>query len=202
MQEVLSFLESQYYPLSAELLAYLAKCIKPHNLRKYFKLVQEGSVSDRMYFVESGLIRCYIKKGDREICKWFMTKGNVVIGIRSFFLGVKSREIIETVQPCVLWSISKAEFNEACDLFPEFRKIAQRLTEKYYCDADKRADDLRMLTPEELYETLATEHLHLLKKDSGLTEDDLASYMGVTVPTFRKARDAYNDKQKKLSNLS
>lgn len=131
-----------------------------------------------------------------------MTKGDVVVGIRSFFLGVKSREIIDVVRPCILWSISKKEFDEACDLFPEFRKIAQRLTEKYYCDADKRADDLRMLTPEELYETLAKDHPHLIKKKSGLTEDDLASYMGVTIPTYRKARDAYNDKQKKFSNLS
>src|SRR5690348_5759583 len=151
MQIVLSFLESQLSPLPVELLAYQAKRMQQDTPGKYVQLVKEGGISDRMYFVESGMIRCYIKKGDREICKWFMTKGNVVIGIRSFFLGIQSREIIETVLPCILWSISKAEFNEACELFPEFRKIAQRLTEKYYCDADKRADDLRMLTPEELY---------------------------------------------------
>lgn len=206
MKVVLNFLESKQYPLPEGLGLHLYSIMKHHSLKKNFRLVRPGMVSDRIYFVAGGFIRCYVKKEDKKICKWFMGPGDVVISICSFFRQEESRETVETMTSCELYSISYRELEEAYDRWPDFRKIGQRLTEKYYCDADKRADDLRMMTPKELYDDLARLRPDLIeavddKNRKVLSIENLASYMGITPPTFRAAKEAFEKEGKNFPSF-
>ena len=185
MKPVIEFLEG-IHPLSEGLKMYLFEHLTLQTIQKRHKLLKPGHISGRIYFVVKGLFRCYVKRGDKEICKWFMREGDVVISVNSFFNQVCSTETIESLEECIVLSITYAELQEGYRLYPELRYIGQKLTEKYYCLSEVRADDLRMKGVEELYNDWVRQYPDLVERVPG---NDLASYFGVSFQTLWRHSD-------------
>ena len=160
---------------------HLFEHLTSQTIQKRFKLLKPEHVCERIYFVEKGLFRCYVKRGDKEICKWFMREGDVVISVNSFFNQVRSTETIESLEECTVHSLTHAELEETYRLYPEFRCVAQKLTERYYCLSEVRADDLRMKPAEELYDDWVRQYPDLAQRVPG---NDLASYLGISFQTL------------------
>lgn len=184
MKKVIGFLHS-IHPLSEELKIYLYEHLKTQIIKKRVRVLRVGQVCDRIYFVEKGLFRCYVKRGEEEICKWFMKEGDLVISVNSFFNRLPSTETIETLEECEVHWITFAQLQTIYELFPEFRRIGQRVTEIYYCASEVRADDLRMKQADELYSDWITNQPELAGR---VKKSYLASYFGITPPTLSRAK--------------
>jgi CRP-like cAMP-binding protein len=180
MKPVVEFLHG-IHPLPEGLKMHLFERLASQTIQKRFKLLKPGHISERIYFVEKGLFRCYVKRGDKEICKWFMREGDIVISVNSFFNQVRSTETIESLEECTVHSITHAELEETYRLYPEFRGVGQKVTERYYCLSEVRADDLRMKPAEELYDDWVRQYPELVDRVPG---NDLASYLGVSFQTL------------------
>jgi len=174
-------------PMSEGLKMRLYELLKREEFKKKHKLLRVGQKCERIYFVETGLLRCFVRRGEDEICKWFMREGDVVISIVSFFKQVPGKETIETLEDCVVYSITFDELNELYREFPEFLWIGKRLTEEYYCRFEETADDLRMKYIKELYSDWSINNPQLVNR---VTDTHLASYLGTTLPTLSRAKAA------------
>jgi CRP-like cAMP-binding protein len=186
MRKVVEFLNS-IQPLSEELKVNLYDYLRTDSIRKKFRLLRPGQVCDRIYFVEKGLLRCFIRRGDEEVCKWFMKEGDVVISVNSFFNQEPSTETIESIEACEIHSITFSQLQELYRKHPEFRCIGQQLTEAYYCRSEVRADNLIMKTSDERYVDLLRSHPELEKR---VPNKYLASHLGMSFATFSRVRQS------------
>jgi CRP-like cAMP-binding protein len=184
MRKVIEFLNF-IQPLSEELKIYLYDSLRTETLPKKSRLLRPGSICERIYFVEKGLFRCFIRKKDEEICKWFMKEGDVVISVNSFFNQVPSTETIESIEACEIHSITFAQLQELYRRHPEFRSIGQKLTEIYYCRSEVRADNLIIKSTDERYNDLLRDQPDLAKRVPGKY---LASHLGMSFQTFSRIK--------------
>jgi len=110
-----------------------------------------------------------------------------MISVNSFFNRKQSTETIEALEESEVHWITFDQLQKIYELFPEFRRIGQRLTEIYYCASEVRADDLRMKQADELYSDWIRNQSELAGR---IKKSYLASYFGITPPTLSRAKKA------------
>ena len=104
MKELMLYLES-IYPMTDGLKEHLASILKVKELSKKTYLLRAGHVCRNIYFINTGLLRCFYIKDDHEVCSWFMKEGNVIISIESFYQQKQSYESIQALEDCILFYI-------------------------------------------------------------------------------------------------
>ena len=186
MNELLDFLHS-VHPLSPGLRQYLQNVLQLKVLPKKEYLLKTGQVCNRIYFIESGIVRCFYVKYEKEICSWFMKEGDVIISVESFFTQQPSYESIQALEDCVLHSIRHEELQYIFREFPEFNFIARILTERYYTLSEQRLYSLRMERAYERYHHLITKHAELVQR---VPSTFIASYLGITLETLSRIKHA------------
>lgn len=174
---------SQIGYASEELKTYLQENIKALVLPKKRLLLEAGQVSNKIYFVESGLLRGYYLEKGKDITTWIMPEKEFVISILSFYTQKPSYEYIELIEDCKLWTIAHDKVEKAYNLFPEFNFIGRKLTERYYCMSDYRSYYLRMHSAEERLQLLLHDFPTLLAR---VKHKHVASLLGVSPETFSR----------------
>src|SRR3954447_17616767 len=96
MEELLEYLNS-IYPLSINLRARLDDVLKEKVANKKELLLKQGQISKHIYFIKSGLIRCFYLKDSKEVSSWFMHDGDIIISVESFFMQKVSVENIQVL---------------------------------------------------------------------------------------------------------
>jgi CRP-like cAMP-binding protein len=184
MENVLKILERPR-PLSDALKLHVSKIIKEKKLARGEHLLLKGQTCDFMAFVNSGLLRCYYVKDDKEICTWFMREGDLTTSVESFYGQVPSREYVQAIEPTHLFYITYKELQYVYDHFMEFNYNGRELTQYYYRQSEWRAYSIRMQTAAERYEYLLENHPELIKR---VPNKYLASYLGMDPSTLSRAK--------------
>ncbi|HEY6900200.1 MAG TPA: Crp/Fnr family transcriptional regulator [Puia sp.] len=164
-------------PLTDALELRLRKTVRRDEFRRGHRLVREGQVCDRLYFIERGILRLYVKHNNKELNNWFMLAGDIATSVTSFFDQSRSLEIMEVLKNCVLWSISRKELEDIYKEFPEFRTVALRIMEKYYSQDNRQKIYLMFKDAGMHYKYLLMAHPRLVRE---IPHKHLASYMGIT----------------------
>lgn len=182
MEKLLQII-AQIIPLSDGLKAFLAEHIKPITYPKKHILLEAGLVSNRMYFVEIGLLRGYYLKDGNEVTTWLMPENEFVISILSFYTQQPSYEYIEVLEDSQLWYLSYQKVTQAYQLFPEFNVVGRVFTERYYVMSELRAYYLRMHTAEEQLQLLLRDFPTILAR---VKHRHVASLIGITPETLSR----------------
>ncbi|HEY4289965.1 MAG TPA: Crp/Fnr family transcriptional regulator [Puia sp.] len=180
MEEIIQNINA-IYPLSDEVELLLRKSVRRDVVRKKQKLLRMGQICTRLYFIEQGLLRHYVKRGEKEHSCLFMLEGDIATSVTSFFGRTPSPETIEALEDCVLWSVSWQELQDIYERDPGFRKIGQHYTEKYYCQDDRLKMNLIAMPPGEFYDYLRENFPKVVQR---VPDKYLASSMGITVQTL------------------
>ena len=198
MEEIIRKI-NDIYPLSGELELLLRQTIRRNVVRKKQKLLRRGDVCTRLYFIEQGLLRLFVKTGNKDRSSWFMLEGDIATSVTSFFGRVPSLETIEALEDCVLWSVSWLELQDLYERDPGFRKVGQYYTEKYYCQDDLLKINLLTKSPAKFYDYLLENFPKVVKR---VPKKYLASLIGITVQTLmpiqksiEKGREPDQDKK-------
>lgn len=169
------------YTLTDEMELLLRKTIRRDVIRKKQKLLRTGQVCTRLYFIEQGLLRLFVKHGDKDYCSWFLQEGDIATSVTSFFERAPSLETIEALEECVLWSLSWQELQGFYEKDPLFRKVGQHFTETYYCQDDRLKINLLTKSPGEFYAYLRENFPMMVQR---VPNKYLATSMGITVQTL------------------
>lgn len=184
MEKLLSYLKS-VRPMSEALAHHLASIIETKAVPKKEFLLRKGRVCNHIYFVESGLLRCYYELHDADVTSWLMKEGNVIIAVRSFFNQTPSLETIQALEETVLHGISFAQLQDTYERFPEFNYHGRVLSQRYYELCDERLYALRMQRAQERYEYLMATQPALFAR---VPAKYIASYLGITNETLSRIR--------------
>jgi CRP/FNR family transcriptional regulator, anaerobic regulatory protein len=182
MEELLQYLNS-LSPLSIELYRHLSDVLKNKKYLKKDFLLKSGNVSDRIFFIENGLVRCFYDKHEKEVCSWFMKENDCIISVESFFQQKTSYENIQALEETNTYYIEYKELQFIYLNFSEFNFIGRVLTEKYYALSEQRLYSLRMQNASERYHFLMEKYPELIQR---VPSKYLASYLGVSEETLSR----------------
>jgi CRP-like cAMP-binding protein len=148
-------------------------------------LLKAGQVSQRIYFIKEGFARAYYFKGNDEFTSWFMTKGDIIVSVYSFFSRNPSFENIEVLEDSVLQSINWDQLQNIYKDFPEFNQTGRLVTEHYYIKSEERTINLQTLDAKQRYEKLISEYPEILQKAS---LGQIASFLSIKQETLSRIR--------------
>lgn len=131
-------------------------------------IIEEGKAAGMAYFIEKG-----------------MTRGGIVFSMDEFYYGKISEENVETIEPCETYGISietlHALFNTEIDLANWGRVIHQNEYRRIHQSHKERLT----LPAKERYQAFHDQFPEICRR-ARLT--DIASYLGVTLPTLSRIR--------------
>ena len=80
-------------------------------------LLEEGKISKTMFFIEKGCLRAWVNNNGKDLTTQFFLEGSSVSSIESFRTNQPSLYSIESIEPCVLQTISQKDFKDVveCD---------------------------------------------------------------------------------------
>lgn len=185
MPDQLFNLFNSIIPMSIELKKAISSILRYKEFKKNSYLLDEGQVSNHVYFIKEGLVRSYYLKDGEEISTWFMLENDVVFSIKSFYNRVPSKEIVQCIKNTTLYYISYEELDMLYTKFVEFNIVGRVLTEKYYMLSEERLFSMRRQSAKERYLYILKNHGKLVKI---VPQKYLASYLGISVETLSKMK--------------
>jgi CRP-like cAMP-binding protein len=192
-EESLNYL-GQFCDMNKDTRDWLQANAKRIECKKKTQLVKLGDLCEHVWFIEKGLIRIYEKDPtDKETCNWLMTENEIATSVNSFFSGTRSKMVVETVEACVLWTVSRRELFSGFGEHPPLPILTLMMVVTNYCRLEIWASALRKKRPEDIYAHLLQNHPKLLAR---VSEKDMASFLGVSEPTYLDIRMGRKGKQK------
>ena len=148
-------------------------------------LLQEGQISRTMYFVEKGCLRTWVNNDGKEITTQFFFEGDSVSSIESFRTNQPSLYSIESLEACVLQTISQQDFQTALEELPELKqKMEEHLFNRLF-QAQQLFYSFLKNSPQQRYEELVERYPHIIQR---VPQHYIASYLGITSVSLSRIR--------------
>jgi len=173
VSDIHSFLKSDLHLLSE--VTYPSKTI----------LLDEGKVSDRMFFVKSGALRVFFYQDGREITLEFILENQAVSSFKSFLNAARSEFIIETLEPSTVYEMHVDIFRKLMEN-QEFQQTFHPLFYRRFTEINNRLISFIKDSPQKRYEQLLKERPELLLR---FPQHYIASYLGITSVSLSRIRN-------------
>jgi CRP-like cAMP-binding protein len=176
----------------------LKKIVGTLNVKKMKYLLEEGAVANHIYFIKSGILRCfYKKKNGAEVTAWVFQEPNVVVSIHSFYGQEESFENIQAMVDTIVFYISHDQLDALYLKHPEFERVGRLLTIRYLIFFSMQLYGLRMLDSAERFDLWYMDNSDLLLQ---VQQKYIASHLDMLPETFSRMKNRKRekaDKQKK-----
>lgn len=173
-------------PMSNETTSLVASYFKKEVLLKSKLIIQEGKTSKHSYFIEEGIVRCYIiDLNGNEVTTRFYTAPDFLNDYLSFFKQQPSEENYELITDSVLWSISFENVQHCFHNIPEFREWGRMLLTLNYATLHKKMISFHKNTAQERYLELLQNQPEIIKE---VPLHIIASYLGITKYSLSRIR--------------
>jgi CRP-like cAMP-binding protein len=178
MFELLHYLQSVSH-LSSELIDRIEDAVQfqIRRLRRKDILLRPKQICNNIYFVESGILRVFYTKDQKEITSSFAMQGQICVSAASFFKQRHGTETIQAVKNSTVRYIDHRQYIKLCSEFPEFNTLSRVLLENCQADREERLEAMWMQPAENRYQWLMGHSPEIVEKISG---KDLCSYLGIT----------------------
>ncbi|WP_420151483.1 Crp/Fnr family transcriptional regulator [Spirosoma sp.] len=163
----------------------LASVLKRLALEKGHVLVQQNTVCQWVYFIESGLTRTYYYKDGKDVTDWLSAEGQFAVSISSFITQQPDRRIVELLEPSVLWAISHQDLEKLYQQHHEIERLGRLLASQGLLLVQQRFDELHFATALERYRNLMALNPTIVQR---VPLGMVASYLGMSAETLSRMR--------------
>lgn len=149
-------------------------------------LLQEGKISKTMFFIEKGCLRTWVNNEGKEITTQFFFEGDSVSSIESFRTNQPSLYSIESLEPCILQTISQKDFQNIIENTPELKTQLEDHLFKRFVQSQQLLYSFLKNNPKQRYEELIEQHPHIIQR---IPQHYIASYLGITSVSLSRIRN-------------
>jgi len=149
-------------------------------------LLQEGEISRTMYFIEKGCLRTWINNDGMDITTQFFFEGDSVSSIESFMTNQPSLYSIESLELCILQTVTQKDFQHVLADLPEIKEEMQKHLFRRFLNSQKLFYSYLKNNPQKRYEELIEEHPHIIQR---VPQHYIASYLGITPVSLSRIRN-------------
>lgn len=149
-------------------------------------LLQEGQISRTMFFIEKGCLRTWVNNDGKEITTQFFFESDSVSSIESFRTNQPSLYTIESLETCILQTISQKDFQNIIENVPELKKQLEEHLFKRLFQSQQLLYSFLKNNPQKRYEELIEQHPHIIQR---VPQHYIASYLGITSVSLSRIRN-------------
>jgi CRP-like cAMP-binding protein len=176
----------EVYPLSASALGKLVANLQELSLPKGYVLVREGTVANKLYFLEKGIARSFCYKDGKEITFWLGAEGKFISSYNGYILNKPGYGTIELLEDSSVYFIDQATMQALFLSDLELANWGRKLAELELIKAEQMLISHLFKSAQEKYQDLITHHPGLLQR---VQLGHIASYLGITQVTLSRIRN-------------
>ncbi len=185
-----------FVPLNSKQQEEIIRLLEYQEFPQNTVLLKTGQISDRISFVNEGLVRGFYERDGKEHTLWLGFVGEFVYSVRSFQEQSPSRDNIILLTDCKFSSLSYQNLQFLYEKDPIWNQLGRKLFENYYALAIERIRSFQSLSAPERYDQVYKRHPTILE-DVKLVY--LASYLGMTPETLSRLR-AKQERRKRITH--
>jgi CRP-like cAMP-binding protein len=176
---------SQFTRLSSESKQELSERLKRSEVRKGQMLLQQDTICNYLYFVDSGLARTFYLKEDKDVTDWFSAENSFACSPISFINRQPDRRAIELLEPSVIYSLHYSDMESLSGKHHDIETFFRRLVNLSLVQMLQKIDALHFSTALERYKSLMATHPNIIQR---VPLGMIASYLGITQETLSRIR--------------
>jgi len=157
----------------------------PIELKRGEYFLRRGQLSNRLGFLQSGIIREYLAINDKEVTKWISTRGYFVVDLSSFVFEKPARWHIQALTDCELYVINQENYRSINRVIPNWQELEKLFIAKCFTVLEDRVLTHLSMTAEERYQHLFHFNRELFNV---VPLQYLASMLGMTPETLSRLR--------------
>lgn len=184
MTELEKYIQT-YFGVSEKDLTAISAFFKPMRLSKGDFFLKTGNRSDKLGFVQSGIVREFVWLDNKEVTKWISTEGYFVVDLASFVFNQAARWNIQALTDCELYVIDASDYRKIDELVPTWATLEKLFIAKCFTVLEDRVVQHLSMSAEERYEQLFHFNKALFNQ---VPLQYLASMLGMTPETFSRIR--------------
>jgi CRP-like cAMP-binding protein len=159
---------------------------EPVQINRHEFVLRKGMISDRYFFLESGLFRAYTENTNgEEVTTAFYKPGTAVFEPASYFKRIPSKENIQALTDCAAWNCKYENLQKLFHGLPEFREMGRAILVNGLIALKERTLGMINQTAEERYRQMLEEHPEIFQNAS---LKQIASYLGITDTSLSRIR--------------
>ncbi|MDN5204548.1 Crp/Fnr family transcriptional regulator [Fulvivirgaceae bacterium BMA10] len=176
-------------PHEAEL---FSSCFQVKAYSKGEKFIEYGKVSQKIGFVEKGLLKCVSIGNRKEVIDDFVFENQFVANYYSFLTKNESTKEIICMNDSVIRITTRNQIEELGKKHSFMEQMARNIAEKLFISTHQKLEDIRLLSAEERYLKLLNSNSNIMNE---IPQYEIASYLNVSPETVSRIR-------KKLMKIS
>ncbi|UKK54957.1 Crp/Fnr family transcriptional regulator [Prevotella sp. E2-28] len=186
-RDVARELARRYSTMTHEELDILESVLIPMKFAKNEKILGEGETCEYIYWVVKGLVRQYYFKNGKDLTEYMATENTIVMSIESLFMEKPSSQIIQTLEPTIVYAMSKKELEAVAMRSVNIQILYRKILEESLIISQQRADMLRFESAQDRYQKLVKSCPQLVLRAPLVY---IASYLQMTPETLSRVRTA------------
>lgn len=190
MTELENYIQT-YFGVGKDDLTRISAFFKPVTLNKGDFFLKTGNYSDRLGFVQTGIVREFVTIDDKDITKWISTKGYFVVDIHSFYFHQPARWNIQALTDCELHVINRNDYEKIKTIVPRWTELEKLFIAKCFAVLEDRIVQHLSMSAQERYTQLFNFNKELFNQ---VPLQYLASMLGMTPETLSRLRKKTADK--------
>lgn len=149
-------------------------------------LLHEGDVSKKAYLIEKGCLRLAFNNNGKDISFQFFFEGEAISSVESFKTGEPSLFTIETIEPCIIHSISRKNFQTILDSSPVIKQQIEEQSFRRLVFYQRLFLSRIKDSPEKRYKELLKNNPNILQR---IPQHYIASFLGITSVSLSRIRN-------------
>ena len=186
-RDVARELARRYSTMTHEELDMLEEILMPRKYPKGARILDEGEVCQSIYWIVKGLVRQFYFKNNKELTEYMATENTICMSIESLFHETPSHQIIQALEPTILFEIPMHELENAAIKSVNIQMLYRKILEESLIISQQRADMLRFESAQDRYQKLVKSTPQLVLRAPLVY---IASYLQMTPETLSRVRTA------------
>ncbi|GAB3041408.1 Crp/Fnr family transcriptional regulator [Spirosoma pulveris] len=175
----------RFCPFSEAEADALFALFEPLTVARKHHLQQEGDRVERVYFVQSGVLRGYYLKEGEEITSNFYFGPTLTGDVVALREKTPTRLNIQLIDECTLWQARLSQIDELSEQYPIIYRLFMVFFERLYAFNHKRQLSFIYDTPTERYLKLFAERPKVMAQ---ISQHYIASYLGIKPESLSRIR--------------
>lgn len=151
-------------------------------------LLKEGDIAKKAYFIEKGCLRIAFNNNGKDLTFQFFFEGEGVSTIESFRSNQPGLFTIESIESCVLQTISKKNFQTILESSSTIRQQVEEYTFQRLVYYQKLFLSRIKDNPEKRYQELLKNNPQILLR---VPQHYIASFLGITPVSLSRIRNRH-----------
>ena len=186
-RDVARELARRYSTMTHDELDMLESVMVPKKFAKGEKILSEGETCQNIYWIVKGLVRQYYYKNNKDLTEYMAVENTIVMSIESLFKEKPSTQIIQALEPTLIYALPKAELEAVAMKSVNIQILFRKILEESLIISQQRADMLRFESAQDRYQKLVRSSPQLVLRAPLVY---IASYLQMTPETLSRVRTA------------